>query len=337
MLETILTLGLLTVVNGEDVASKSVYGNHDMYAESTIVQQGYAYPGFGGQGIGYGGASSVGFSGRAAGPFYGGVEKFTSLGGGIGAGQGGFGGGQGGGFVGAQGGGFGGSQGGSFGGSQGGFVGAQGGSFGGAQGGSFGGSQGGGGFIGGAQGGAFYPGPIKYTYGGVEPAKFVYGGAGGVVTPVVIPSYQVKPGIAAYGGPVYFGGAGGGSGGIGGAGLVGGGLGGGGIRGGGGFIGAGIGPVGGGEYINKNIYGADKKELKDAHYENTHGKKGEEFEEGQEGFKHGKTAVKDIKKDQAYYSDEEGGKKLAEDAKVYEGGHHYNQEGKKFDKSYNNA
>lgn len=254
MNKLLFTFGLLSLVSAESVTTKSAFGNQDMYAESTIVQQGYAYPGIGRQGFG---ASSIGYA-RAASPVYGSVEKFPAFAGGFEA----------------------------------------------------------------TQGGGFYPRGIKYPYEGVEPEKFAYGGIepkyGGFVTPIVkYPIYEFKPkaGVGfGYGGPIYTGGAELGDVGIGYGGAV---------------LGYGGAGLGGGEYINKNTYGGGKKELKDSHYENLHGKKGEEFEEGQEGFNKGQAAVKEIKKDQAHYSNEQGDKKLAEEAKEYGGGHHYSQEGNK--------
>lgn len=255
MLKLVLPAIVLASAWGQEV-SKKVYGNQDMFAESTIVRQGYAYPGLGGEGIGYG--SSIGYTNKFTAPFYG-PEKFGP---GVGFAQGGY-----------------------------------------------------------------YPGPgIKYGY-QQGPVGFEYAGpigpkyGGGYLTeekypvgfgiqPKLVPIVPKVPvGIGAgglgYGGPGYVGGPG--------------------------FVGAGpVGPIGygGGEFINKNVYGGGQKELKDQHFEKSHGKQGEEFEEGKEGFNHGKVAVKNVKGDSGYYSDEEGGKKLAEDEKKYYGGHHYAQEGK---------
>lgn len=83
----------------------------------------------------------------------------------------------------------------------------------------------------------------------------------------------------------------------------------------------------GGEYIDKNIYSADKKNLNDEHFEKAGGKKEEIVDHGQQGYSKGQVAVKDEKGDSGYYSDEQGGKKVYEDGKKYHGGQHYDQEG----------
>lgn len=65
---------------------------------------------------------------------------------------------------------------------------------------------------------------------------------------------------------------------------------------GGGFVQPRVGPVGiapipvveaahGGEFVDKKVYGDEKKNLKDAKFEAAEGKKGEEFEESEEGYK----------------------------------------------------
>lgn len=246
MLVTVVFLGLVVLASAEEVARKAMYGNQDMFAESTIVRQGYAYPGIGSEGIGY--RSSIGYTTGGAGPFYG-PEKVGGFGG-----------------------------------------------------------------IGLAQGG-YYPGlegGIKYAYEPVGPVSFGYQQPiipkyGGYLTeekfpvPIVAPKvpiiYAAPPVSYANAGPI------------------------------GGAI-APIGGYGGGEFVNKNIYGEGQKELKDQQFKKSYGKEGEEFEEGKEGFNRGNTGIKEVKSDSGYYSDEEGAKKLAEDAKNYYGGHHYNQEGK---------
>lgn len=151
-------------------------------------------------------------------------------------------------------------------------------------------------------------------YGGYGVGGGVGGGAGGIGVPVYIQQPKfIGSGIGVGGGA--------GLGGAGGAGVGGAGIG----------YGA-VGPVafgaGGGEYINKNVYDEGKKELKDLQFQNSQGKKGEEYEAGQQGFKQGQTAVKDVKGDSGYYSGEEGGKKLNEDEKQYYGGRQFSQEGK---------
>lgn len=93
-----------------------------------------------------------------------------------------------------------------------------------------------------------------------------------------------------------------------------------------------IAPIGyggeGGEYVDKSVYDQGKKQLKDLQFQNSHGRKGEEFQHGQQGFQQGQQALKDVKADSGYYSGEEAAKKLAEDAKHYYGNRHYNQEGR---------
>lgn len=135
-------------------------------------------------------------------------------------------------------------------------------------------------------------------------------------------------------GKIGFGGAGGGIGGpgigFGGAGIGAPGLGIGGpklgpvVFGGGPLVGE------GGEFIKKNVFGEEKKDLKDKHFEAAQGKKGEEFEESQEGFNKGKAAIKNVKADAGAYADEERGKKLAEEGKEYYGGHHVNKQGMQY-------
>lgn len=117
--------------------------------------------------------------------------------------------------------------------------------------------------------------------------------------------------------------------GIQGAGIQGAGIGGAGIGIGGvqGLIGGGGIGIGGGEFIDKQAYNSGKKNANDLHYEKANEKKGEEFEQGQNGFNQGKHAVKNVKGDSGYYSGEEAGKKKAEDEKAYHGGKLYNQEG----------
>ncbi|KAL3278971.1 hypothetical protein HHI36_016489 [Cryptolaemus montrouzieri] len=84
----------------------------------------------------------------------------------------------------------------------------------------------------------------------------------------------------------------------------------------------------GGEIVDKNVYSGGKKNVVDENYEKLSGNKGEEISGGQEGYNHGKAAVKNIKGDSGYYNEEEGGKKLFEDGKNYHGAKHYAQEGK---------
>lgn len=170
------------------------------------------------------------------------------------------------------------------------------------------------------------------------------------------PAYQVRENDLLVDASIPYGylpigvGAGGFGGGIGGAGrflgaggyypgLVGAGAGGiGGIGLGGVGIGAGGGYLGGigGEYIDKSAYSGGKKNLNDLAYEHAQGKKGEEFEAGQEQAHHGKAAIKNVKGDSGFYAGEAGGKKLAEDEKAYHGGKHYNQEGKNRKKNVQN-
>lgn len=148
-------------------------------------------------------------------------------------------------------------------------------------------------------------------------------------------------------------GAGGiGAGGIGGGYIGGGRLGGissvgGGFRGGSGFIGGGVG-VGngfigggggyakplihhhgiGGEYVDKKSFADEKKNVNDEKYEKASGKKGLEVDHGQEGFSQGKVLLKEEKGDNGYYNNAEGGKKVIQDGKTYQGGQHFDKEGK---------
>lgn len=90
----------------------------------------------------------------------------------------------------------------------------------------------------------------------------------------------------------------------------------------------------GGGYLDKSAYDEGKKQLQDLQYQNSHGRKGEEYQHGQQGFKQGQQGLKDVKADSGYYTGEEGAKKLAEDAKNYYGNRHYNKEGKKLFKFF---
>lgn len=85
----------------------------------------------------------------------------------------------------------------------------------------------------------------------------------------------------------------------------------------------------GGEFIDKKVYGDEKKNLKDVKYEAGEGKQGEELEESEEGYKKEKAAAKNAKANAAAYVEEEKAKKLAEEGKQYEGGKHLNKEGRK--------
>lgn len=84
----------------------------------------------------------------------------------------------------------------------------------------------------------------------------------------------------------------------------------------------------GGEYLDKIAFDEAKKQLQDQQYQSAQGRKGEEYQHGQQGFQQGQQALKDVKADSGYYSGEEGAKRLAEDAKNYYGNRHYNKEGK---------
>ncbi|EEZ98972.1 keratin, type I cytoskeletal 9 [Tribolium castaneum] len=135
-----------------------------------------------------------------------------------------------------------------------------------------------------------------------------------------------------------YGGYGGGIG-MGGAGMMGagkfiGGMGGAGMMGGAGLGGAGLVAAPllhhgyGGEFIDKNVYSGEKKNLNDEAFEKASGKKGEEFNAGKEGFTKGVAAVKNNKGESAYFNDAKGAKKMAEDGKAYYGGQHFDKEGK---------
>lgn len=84
----------------------------------------------------------------------------------------------------------------------------------------------------------------------------------------------------------------------------------------------------GGEYLDKSAFDEAKKQLQDQQFRSAQGRKGEEFQHGQQGYQQGQQALKDVKADSGYYSGEEGAKRLAEDAKNYYGNRHYNKEGK---------
>ncbi|KAJ8939982.1 hypothetical protein NQ314_010921 [Rhamnusium bicolor] len=103
---------------------------------------------------------------------------------------------------------------------------------------------------------------------------------------------------------------------------------------GGGGFGGGIGIGGhhgyGGEEIEKSEFSEGKKNLEDGHFEKNFGKKGEDFNHGEEGFSKGEVVAKDIKGDSGHYSNHEGGKKIFEDGKEYHGGQHFNKEGNFF-------
>lgn len=87
-------------------------------------------------------------------------------------------------------------------------------------------------------------------------------------------------------------------------------------------------PPQGGEYLDKSAFDEAKKQLQDQQYHSAQGRKGEEFQHGQQGYQQGQQALKDVKADSGYYSGEEGAKRLAEDAKNYYGNRHYNKGGK---------
>lgn len=84
----------------------------------------------------------------------------------------------------------------------------------------------------------------------------------------------------------------------------------------------------GGEFIDKSAFDQAKKQLQDSQYQKSQGRKGQEFQQGEQGFKQGQQSLKDVKADSGYYSGEEGAKRLAEDAKNYFGNRHFNKEGK---------
>lgn len=84
----------------------------------------------------------------------------------------------------------------------------------------------------------------------------------------------------------------------------------------------------GGQYLDKSAFEEGQKQLKDLQYQNAQGRKGEEYQQGAQGYKQGQQALKDVKGSSGYYTGEEGAKKFNEDAKNYYGNRHYNQEGK---------
>ncbi|KAG5874891.1 hypothetical protein JTB14_024317 [Gonioctena quinquepunctata] len=105
--------------------------------------------------------------------------------------------------------------------------------------------------------------------------------------------------------------------------------------GGQGFIGGGAGLVGlggqhgyGGEANEKQDFSEGQKNVNDERYEKNQGKKGEEVNYGDSGYSRGEVALKDVKGDSGYYSNVDGGKKIYEDGKEYNGGQHFNKEGK---------
>lgn len=83
----------------------------------------------------------------------------------------------------------------------------------------------------------------------------------------------------------------------------------------------------GGEYFDKNTYEDENKNVNDGRFEKASGTAGESFDRGQEGFAHGNIGAKNIQGDSGYYNNFDGGKKVIEDGKSYQGGQHFNEEG----------
>jgi hypothetical protein len=174
--------------------------------------------------------------------------------------------------------------------------------------------------------GGYYPAEMGMVGGGGVGIGGVGGGMGGM-------GYG---GVGMGGGGMGYGGMGAAKF-IGGGGLIGGGgMGGAGLIGGAGMMGGGGGAfIGGpmlhhgygGEFVDKNIYSGENKKLNDEAFEKASGKKGEEFNQGKEGFSKGLALAKNNKGESGYFNDASGGKKLAEDGKAYYGGQHFNKEG----------
>lgn len=110
-----------------------------------------------------------------------------------------------------------------------------------------------------------------------------------------------------------------------GGGYISGGSAGAGVSGGAGF--GGWYPHAGG-YTDKKFYDSENKKAGGEGFHKSEGSKGESGQHGSEGFTEGQVAVKDVKGDSGYYKGEGGDKKVVSDGKTYNGGQHYNEEGK---------
>lgn len=84
----------------------------------------------------------------------------------------------------------------------------------------------------------------------------------------------------------------------------------------------------GGGFVDKNIFSGENKKVNGESFEKAEGNKGSSGERGTTGFSRGEVAFKDDKADSGSYKDEGGYKKGFDDTKSYQGGNHYNQEGK---------
>ncbi|XP_056640795.1 uncharacterized protein LOC130447796 [Diorhabda sublineata] len=84
----------------------------------------------------------------------------------------------------------------------------------------------------------------------------------------------------------------------------------------------------GGEEIIKGQFSSGKKNANDEKFEKSEGRKGDELNHNKAGFAKGEVLVKDFKGDSGRYNNVNGEKKVYEDGKEYQGGQHYNKEGK---------
>ncbi|XP_072384895.1 uncharacterized protein [Diabrotica undecimpunctata] len=84
----------------------------------------------------------------------------------------------------------------------------------------------------------------------------------------------------------------------------------------------------GGQHLAKEEFSGGKKSANDEKYEKSEGKQGEEANHGKSGYVKGEVAAKDVKGDSGFYTNVDGEKKVYEDGKEYQGGQHYNKEGK---------
>lgn len=83
----------------------------------------------------------------------------------------------------------------------------------------------------------------------------------------------------------------------------------------------------GGESLRKSLFEEGRRQLNNAQFQKARGNNGQEFEESQKGFRKGLNALKNARGESGSFSDEEGGRRRAEDQKQYFGGRRYNQEG----------